>query len=127
MRSISRFAALALPGIFLASPLIAFGQGVSFNTQWLSYYYALIVSTINGVLVPVLMAVAFIVFLWGVFRYFVWGAHDEAERTVGRKFVLWGVIGFVVITSVWGLVNVVKMTLIPSGANITHPPAYPTL
>ncbi len=57
------------------------------------------------------MAIAFIVFLWGVYKYFIYGADNETERATGKQFVLWGIIGFVVILSVWGLVAIVSGTL----------------
>ena len=81
-----------------------------------------IIDVINGILVPVLMAIAFIVFLWGVFKYFIFGASSDTERATGRQFVLWGVIGFVIILSLWGLVNIVLQTfrLSPGGG---PPPA----
>ena len=81
---------------------------------------------VNFVLVPILMAVAFIVFLWGVFNYFILGAANDEKRKEGRQFVLWGIIGFVIIMSIWGLVNIVKDTLVPSTAGSTRP-NYPTL
>lgn len=70
-----------------------------------------IINLINGILVPVLFAIAFIVFLWGVFKYFIWGGENESEKAEGRKFAMWGVIGFVVILSLWGLVNLAMSTL----------------
>ncbi len=70
-----------------------------------------IINLINGILVPVLMAIAFIVFLWGVYKYFILGAADPKSQEEGRQFVLWGIIGFVVILCVWGLVAIVTGTL----------------
>ncbi len=72
------------------------------------------------------MAIAFIVFLWGIFKYFIWGAENESEKAEGRKFAMWGIIGFVIIMSVWGIVNIVKDTLVPTTAGSTRP-NYPTL
>ncbi len=92
---------------------------------YLNSYAKSILAIINGLLVPVLLAIAFIVFLWGVFKYFVWGADSDTELAKGREFVLWGVIGFVVILSVWGLVALLGATfgLRPGGGA----PAFPTL
>lgn len=69
------------------------------------------------------MAIAFIVFLWGIFRYFIWGAENESEKAEGRKFAMWGIIGFVIILCVWGLVAVVTGTLnlTPGGAGPKPP------
>jgi len=100
--------------------------GASVNQEWAIYYKNLIIWGVNSVFVPILFAIAFLVFLWGVYKYFILGAADEKSRTDGKQFVLWGLIGFVVISSVWGLVNIVQKTLIPSTAGSNHP-NYPTL
>ncbi len=84
-----------------------------------------IIYFINFVLVPVVMAIAFIVFIWGVYNYFIKGADDETSRSTGRQFTLWGVIGFVVILSLWGLVNLFMSTLgLRPGGNA---PDFPTI
>ncbi len=80
------------------------------NLQPLHGYVTSILYVINALLVPALIAVAFITFLWGVYRYFILGADNETERNKGKEFVLWGLIGFVVIISVWGLVRIVGAT-----------------
>lgn len=95
------------------------------NTTYLQGYANSIISIINGILVPVLLAIAFFTFMWGVYKYFILGATSETERTTGREFILWGVIGFVVIFSVWGLVGMVGSTLGLSPGGTA--PAYPTL
>ena len=92
------------------------------NVSALQPYKEGIINIINQILVPVLFAVAFIVFLYGVYKYFILGADSDTERETGRQFVLWGIIGFVVILSVWGIVNLVMSTLGLS-PNTTAPPA----
>lgn len=57
----------------------------------------------NEILIPLLYAIAFIVFLIGLVRYFFFGGDEAREK--GRSLLLWGIIGFVVIFSVWGIVN----------------------
>ncbi len=95
---------------------VASGGGTpgSVDQKYLIYYKDTIVWVVNSVLVPVLIAIAFIVFLWGVFNYFIYSSDDEAKRKEGRQFVLWGIIGLVIIFSVWALVNIVNYTLFPS-------------
>jgi len=65
-----------------------------------------IIGTINGVLVPVLFAVAFIVFLWGAFTTFILGAGAADVQTKGKSLMLYGLIGFFVMVSIWGLVKI---------------------
>ncbi len=94
------------------------------NTSYLQGYESSIVGIINGILVPLLIAVAFIVFLWGVYNYFIAGAANPDKRQEGTQFVLYGVIGLVIIFSVWGLVQIFQGTL---GLSAGTMPAYPTL
>ncbi len=60
---------------------------------------------INGTLIPLLLAIAFLVFIWGIFKYFFYSGSDEDSRSKGRQLILWSVIGFVLIASIWGIVN----------------------
>ncbi|MFA6278475.1 MAG: hypothetical protein WCS97_00060 [Candidatus Paceibacterota bacterium] len=70
-----------------------------------------IINTINNVFVPVLFAVAFIVFLWGAFQTFILGANSADVKEKGKNLMLWGLIGFFVMVSVWGLVNILTGTV----------------
>ena len=70
-----------------------------------------IINTINNVLVPVLFAVAFIVFLWGAFDTFILGRNSEEVNEKGKNLMLWGLIGFFVMVSIWGLVNILTGTI----------------
>src|SRR3989344_2209095 len=94
------------------------------NINAITPYSTGIINVINNLLVPVLMAIALIVFFWGVYKYFIYGADNETERETGRQFVLWGVIGFVIILSLWGLVNLVMGTF---GLSAGTAPRFPTI
>ncbi len=65
-----------------------------------------VINTINNVLVPVLFAIAFIVFLWGAFNTFILGAQSDEVKEKGKNQMLYGLIGFFVMVSIWGLVNI---------------------
>ncbi len=86
-----------------ALPLLAFAAPAVNNIADLGQF---IIATINGVFVPVLFALAFIVFIWGAFKVFILGANDEEEKGKGKHLMLYGLIGFFVMVSVWGLVNI---------------------
>lgn len=90
----------------LALPLVSFA---AINN--ISDVGTFIINTINGVVVPVLFAVAFIVFLWGAFKVFILGATDDTAKKSGKDLMLWGLIGFFVMVSVWGLVNILTGTI----------------
>jgi len=69
-----------------------------------------IIGLINGVAVPLLFAVAFILFLYGVAKTYIFSHGDPDEIKQGHSLILWGIIGFVVMVSLWGLVNIVSNT-----------------
>ncbi len=83
-----------------------------------------IINIINNVLVPVLFAVAFIVFLWGAFSTFILGQGSDETKEKGKSLMLWGLIGFFVMVSIWGLVNILTGTI--SFGNTTGPTGVPT-
>ncbi len=85
----------------LARPVFAQGiQGVATS----------ILGIINGVLIPIIFAIAFIVFLWGIFKYFIASGANPDERAKGKSLLMYGLIGFAIMLSLWGLVNIVVNT-----------------
>jgi hypothetical protein len=85
---------------------------------------ATIVGLINNVLVPLLFAIAFIMFLYGVTTKYILSHGEQAKVEEGHKLILWGIIGFVVMISIWGLVNVVASTFGLGGGAPTLPTSY---
>ena len=102
-----------------AAPLVSFA---AINN--ISDAGSFIINLINNVLVPVLFALAFIVFLWGAFDTFILGAQREETKEQGKNLMLWGLIGFFVMVSIWGLVNILTGTI--SFGNNTGPSSVPT-
>ena len=60
---------------------------------------------IDFILVPLLFALAFLVFIYGIFQYFILGGANEEKRDTGKQLMVWGFIGFFIMVSVWGIVN----------------------
>ncbi|NNM83894.1 hypothetical protein HKL94_01595 [Candidatus Parcubacteria bacterium] len=103
----------------LALPLVSFA---AINN--ISDVGTFIINTINNVLVPVLFAIAFIVFIWGVFQTFILGQGSEDAKEKGKNLMLWGLIGFFVMVSVWGLVNILTGTIsFGNNTGVTTPTA----
>lgn len=100
------------------------GTSGGININFIKPYGDSIKDIINLVLIPVLIAIAFIVFLWGVYKYFIWEGASESDKADGRKYAMWGIIGFVVIFSVWALVNILMGALNLQGGK---PPPIPKL
>jgi uncharacterized membrane protein YidH (DUF202 family) len=59
-------------------------------------------------IIPLLVGLGVIVFVSGVVQYVI--ANEEEAKTKGRDRMIYGIIGLVVIASVWGLVSIVVQT-----------------
>lgn len=70
--------------------------------------YGSIVPIVDGVFIPLLYALAFLFFIYGIFRYFF--SDSEDKRKEGRAFALSGIIALAVIFSVWGLVRLLLVS-----------------
>jgi hypothetical protein len=101
------------------SGMFGFGGGAACNFT-ICGIGATILYIINSILVPVLFAVAFIVFLYGVAEAYIFSRGSDTARANGHKHVLWGIVGFAVMLSLWGLVNIVASTF--GLAGVTAPP-----
>ena len=61
-------------------------------------------------LVPILVSVAVAWLIWGILQY-VLKADDEEERGKAKSTIVYGVVGIVIMVSVYGLVNLVQSSL----------------
>ncbi len=59
-------------------------------------------------IVPLLFAIAFAVFIWGMVKFI--STAEAAEKEQGRQFMIWGVVALAVMFSVWGLVRILTDT-----------------
>ena len=62
---------------------------------------------VNNVLIPLLFAVALLFFLYGVFNYFIVGKNLEDKKEEGKQYMIWSIVGFVLMVSVFGIVNLI--------------------
>lgn len=53
--------------------------------------------------------IATIVFFYGIVQ-FIWSAEDDAKRKQGKDAMVWGIIGLVVMFSVYGIIHFVLAT-----------------
>lgn len=70
-----------------------------------------VIGILNTVVVPIIFALAFLSVIWGIVNYFFLQVDNDEKRAEGRQFILWGILGMVVMFSVWGLVNILLSTL----------------
>lgn len=79
------------------------------------------IGDILNTVVPILVALGVIIFIWGVLTYVL--AGDEEAKTAGRDKIIFGIIGLAVIIGLWGLVRILTNTfgVQNAGQNITFP------
>ena len=62
---------------------------------------------ISNVLIPFILGLGFLLFVWGMFLYFIAGGADEEKRGKGKSLIIWATLGFVIIIVFWGVINIV--------------------
>ena len=103
-------------------PVVALAQFGEVNT-----FIGKISTFINGTLIPLLFAFALLFFLYGAFNYFIRGGDDEEKREKGTQMMIFAVIGFVLMVSIWGIVNLIAGGLgFSSNDSIQNIPNIPT-
>jgi Type IV secretion system pilin len=70
-----------------------------------------ILQFIDSVVIPFILSIGFLVFVWGMFKYFIQGgANDEAKES-GKSLIMYAIAGYVVILAFWGIVNILTSGL----------------
>jgi hypothetical protein len=105
--SLIRFKVAMATLMALSAPFVVFAQQPQADFGAVGKTASAFLGFLNGYVVPLLLAVAFLVFIWGMFKFFVQGGASEESRGEGKKLALWAVLGFVLIVSLWGIANVV--------------------
>ncbi|MCC6323638.1 hypothetical protein IT400_02495 [Candidatus Nomurabacteria bacterium] len=67
------------------------------------------IQSILNILIPLLVTVAVVYFIWGVIQYTI--SSDEEAKKNARSKIIMGLIGLFVIIAFWGIVNVMTRTL----------------
>lgn len=83
------------------SPMIAFAQQKDLN-----YLIGLVTLYLDRILL-LLMGLAVVMFVYYIIKYFL---RPTEERKEGAKYLMWSIIGFFVILSFWGIVNILRNT-----------------
>jgi len=83
-------------------------------------YLTSILAFLNSVILPFLIALAFLFFIINVTRYFIIGGGSEESQQKAKTLAFWGILAFVLIVSLWGIVN-----LLVSGLGLTNMPMTP--
>ena len=83
----------------------AFKDCTVFGDDKLSALLCKIGFLINAV-IPILISLGVVYFIWGVIRYIISADADKKED--GKRVAIQGLIGLLLILSVWGIIGIVQ-------------------
>jgi uncharacterized membrane protein YidH (DUF202 family) len=90
-----------MPMLANAQPVLAPGGG-DFGTLLRN-----ILVFSNSILIPFILGIGFLVFVWGMFRYFIAGGANDEAKEQGKSLIVYATLGFVLVIVFWGIVNLV--------------------
>lgn len=94
------------------------------NNPKVQDFLCYITRIINDSVIPLIFALAVVMFVWGTIKFFIINSDEEAKRAQGKQFMIWGIVALAVMLSIWGLVAIlgstfnVKSNVLPQ----VHPP-----
>lgn len=59
----------------------------------------------NDILIPFIIGIGFLVFVYGMFKFFIAGGENEDKQKEGKALMIYATLGFVLIVVFWGVVN----------------------
>ena len=71
--------------------------------------------------VPLIISLAVVYFIWQVFRYAI--AGNEEDKAKAKTHMIWGIVGIFVMVSVWGLVGILTSTFGTAGQSAMTGPS----
>lgn len=76
----------------------------------------------NTVLIPFIIGIGFLFFVWGMFQYFIAGGASEESKEKGKSLMINATIGFVVIIIFFGMINLLTSSTGLEGQYIKNVP-----
>ncbi|MFZ2253086.1 MAG: hypothetical protein WAW13_02825 [Minisyncoccia bacterium] len=105
MRIVISFIYLLAAAPFSASAAVAVTAPTSFKSL------VVLITGIIGKLILLIFALTFLAFMWGVIKGWVIQGGNEEGIESGKKVVFAGIVGFVVMVSVWGILKMLQSSL----------------
>ena len=107
MKNVFTTSLVTLVGVF--APFAAFAVGLATGDDKageVGKFMSGVLEFIDSILIPVILGIAFLMFVWGVFKFFILGGSDEEAQQKGKSLMIYAVAGFVLILSFYGIVNI---------------------
>ena len=124
MKKVLRKFSLSITAFLLPFVTLAQGQGIANSPDGGDFGTLLgdIIDIANGILIPFILGIGFLVFVWGMFKFFILGGANDEEKVKGKSLMVYATLGFVLIIIFWGVVNLVADSTGLSGKTIDNIP-----
>jgi hypothetical protein len=113
----------ALAGLYgallLALPVVASAQALQPVRN-----FVVALGGIIDILIPILIALALVVFFWGLIQYIRKSGEGHAE---GIKVMTAGLVALFIMVSVWGIINLAQNALGVNPGGVVAVPQVPTV
>jgi len=77
--------------------------------------------TLMKAVVPLLVSLAVVGFVYGIIQYFL-NPDNEEKKKAGKSYMFWGIVTLFVMVSIWGLVGVFSSTFLDGKTALPHLP-----
>jgi uncharacterized membrane protein YidH (DUF202 family) len=120
MRRFNLFAGSA--AALLLTPVMVFAQGIADGATAGPFQNLLsnILTFTNTVLIPFIIGIGFLVFVWGMFKYFIVGGANDDAKEQGKSLMIYATLGFLLIIVFWGVVELLADSTGLQGENIDN-------
>ena len=117
----------ALTPILFSAPIWVYAAGLATSPSGTALETLLrnILGFINTVAIPFIIGIGFMVFVWGMFQYFIAGGANQDAQAKGKSLMIYATLGFVLIIVFWGIVNLLATSTGLEGASADNLPKVP--
>ena len=81
----------------------------------------------NTVLIPFIIGIGFLSFVYGMFKYFIVGGANDEKKEQGKSLMIYATMGFVIIIIFFGVVNLLSESTGLQGETIKFIPQVQTI
>jgi hypothetical protein len=96
--------------LLLCLPAVTLAQGFDPSGGQFGALLNNILGFISRVLIPFILGIGFLFFVWGMFLYFIKGGADDEAKEKGKSLIIYALAGFVLIFIFWGLVRLLAVS-----------------
>lgn len=113
----------------LLTPVLTFAQGIADGADAGPFQDLLenILVFTNTVLIPFIIGIGFLVFVYGMFKYFIVGGANDDAKEQGKSLMIYATLGFLLIIVFWGVVNLVAGSTGLEGETLDNVPKVKTI